>query len=151
MNAATSITATLDITAMDNASNASIAATPAKLRSGAWGARVAGRASEGDLLTITTRAGKSWQATVAKVVWRGSGVTLCATEQATTRRGPGSAGYVPSGLVAAVGASAARQSVRYERAGGGSRRTGCSCGSREDSHGELIPSSRNCFTCNHDA
>lgn len=29
--------------------------------------------------------------------------------------------------------------------------TGCSCGSRVDSYGDLIPSPRNCFSCNHDA
>ena len=33
----------------------------------------------------------------------------------------------------------------------GGRRTGCSCGSRENEHGELIPSSRNCASCEHDA
>lgn len=34
---------------------------------------------------------------------------------------------------------------------GGSRRTGCSCGSREDYNGDLIPSGRNCASCEHDA
>jgi hypothetical protein len=29
--------------------------------------------------------------------------------------------------------------------------TGCACGSREDSHGDLIPSPRNCASCEHDA
>lgn len=29
--------------------------------------------------------------------------------------------------------------------------TGCSCGSREDSYGDLIPSPRNCASCEHDA
>ena len=31
------------------------------------------------------------------------------------------------------------------------RRTGCSCGSREDKNGDLIPSPRNCAQCEHDA
>lgn len=31
------------------------------------------------------------------------------------------------------------------------RRTGCSCGSREDASGRLIPSPRNCRSCEHDA
>jgi hypothetical protein len=31
------------------------------------------------------------------------------------------------------------------------RWTGCSCGSREDSYGDLIPSDRNCGSCEHDA
>jgi hypothetical protein len=36
------------------------------------------------------------------------------------------------------------------RTGGHGRRTGCSCGSREDSSGEIIPSPRNCKQCNFD-
>lgn len=63
-----------------------INATPTKLRSGNWGARVQGRVHEGDVITITTRAGKSWQAEVAKVVWSGNGVSICATESAGPRR-----------------------------------------------------------------
>lgn len=35
--------------------------------------------------------------------------------------------------------------------GGYAKRTGCSCGSREDSSGCLIPSPRNCAGCEHDA
>lgn len=31
------------------------------------------------------------------------------------------------------------------------KRTGCSCGSRADAWGDLIPSPRNCFSCRHDA
>lgn len=57
-----------------------IAATPTKLRSGAWGARTREPVSQGDTVTITTRAGKSWQARVTRVVWSGSGVSVCATE-----------------------------------------------------------------------
>lgn len=34
---------------------------------------------------------------------------------------------------------------------GRGRWTGCSCGSREDSYGDLIPSDRNCASCEHDA
>lgn len=30
------------------------------------------------------------------------------------------------------------------------RRTGCSCGSREDASGELIPAASNCEACNFD-
>lgn len=56
-------------------------ATPAKLRSGEWGARVVGATvAEGTELLITTRGGKSWPARVVKVVWSGDGVTLCATK-----------------------------------------------------------------------
>ncbi len=46
-----------------------------------------------------------------------------------------------------AGRIAARKQV--DRRGG--RWTGCSCGSREDAAGDLIPSPRNCFSCNHDA
>ena len=54
-------------------------ATPAKLRDGSWGARVTGAVAPGDVVTITTRAGKTWQARIMRVVWTGEGVTLCAT------------------------------------------------------------------------
>ena len=54
-------------------------ATPAKLRDGSWGARVRGPVQAGDTVTITTSAGKTWQARVERVVWTGEGVTLCAT------------------------------------------------------------------------
>lgn len=59
-----------------------ITATPAKLKSGAWGARVAGHVHEGDTITMTTRSGKSWQATIARVLWTGDGVSICATASA---------------------------------------------------------------------
>lgn len=55
-------------------------ATPAKLRDGSWGARVAGKARAGDLIWVKARNGKEWQARVTKVVWSGEGVTLVATE-----------------------------------------------------------------------
>jgi len=97
-----------------------IAATPAKLKSGEWGARVTSPVSVGDTVTITTKSGKSWDATVTRVVWKGDGVSLCAT-------GGG------------------------DRPKSGGRRTGCSCGSREDAHGCLIPSPNNCWQCEHDA
>jgi len=54
-------------------------ATPQKLRSGEWGARVQGEVSEGDTVTIRTRSGKEWQARVTRVVWSGEGVSICAT------------------------------------------------------------------------
>jgi len=110
-------------------SNAAKTATPAKLRDGSWGARVAGTVAQGDVVTITTTAGKSWQARVTRVVWSGDGVAICAT--ASLDR--------PS------------SSPSPSRPAGRGRRTGCSCGSREDADGNLIPNSRNCWTCNHDA
>lgn len=57
----------------------SYSATPAKLNDGSWGARVAASVNVGDALTVTTKAGKSWSATVSRIVWSGDGITLCAT------------------------------------------------------------------------
>lgn len=55
-------------------------ATPAKLRSGAWGARVEGEVRVGDRLRIEARSGKAWTARVTEVVARtGDGATLVAT------------------------------------------------------------------------
>jgi len=53
-------------------------ATPIKLKTGEWGARVAGSAKRGDELTITAKSGKTWTAIVDVVVWSGNGVSLCA-------------------------------------------------------------------------
>ena len=56
-----------------------LTASPIRLRSGEWGARVQGSAVEGASIKVTTRAGKSWQAFVSKVVWSGSGITIVST------------------------------------------------------------------------
>lgn len=67
----------------------SIAATPTKLRSGNWGATVKGATvTEGDIVQITTRAGKTWAAAVTKVVWSGNGATIVATESLDRRPTP---------------------------------------------------------------
>lgn len=56
-------------------------ASPTKLRNGNWGARVQStNVAAGDTVTITTRNGKSWEATVIRVLWTGNGVAVCATE-----------------------------------------------------------------------
>lgn len=58
------------------------AATPMKLKSGAWGARASSEAVRaGDVLCITTKAGKSWDAMISRVIWAGNGVAICATER----------------------------------------------------------------------
>ena len=49
---------------------------------------------------------------------------------------------------APVGNSRASYSGRSSRPG---RWTGCSCGSREDSAGDLIPARNNCASCEDDA
>lgn len=59
-------------------------ASPTKLRDGSWGARVPGVAQQGQAIHIQTRAGKSWDAEVSRVLWTGSDregqtVSLCST------------------------------------------------------------------------
>jgi len=54
-------------------------ASPTKLQTGAWGARIAGTAAVGETITIVTRAGKTWDATVSRVVWSDGQVTIVAT------------------------------------------------------------------------
>jgi len=80
-------------------------ATPAKLRSGAWGARVTDTVERGEPIQIVTRSGKTWTTTVQAVIWEGAGVTLVAT-------------------------SSASSSSRSGRSRG--TWTGCSCGSVEE-------------------
>lgn len=68
-------------------------ATPTKLRSGEWGARVQGRVEAGEEITIRTKGGKSWTAIVAKVIWsgkdkyRGGMCSIVATESQGRRSG----------------------------------------------------------------
>ncbi|HGM5918179.1 TPA: hypothetical protein ACKP5X_000426 [Stenotrophomonas maltophilia] len=62
-------------------------ATPALLKSGEWGARVlAPQVGVGDQLTVVTKGGSSWEATVRAVVWQGEGVVLCRTDRAQATR-----------------------------------------------------------------
>jgi len=54
-------------------------ATPTKLRTGAWGVTTQGTPRVGETVTVTTKSGKSWTATIDRVIWSGSGVSICAT------------------------------------------------------------------------
>lgn len=54
-------------------------------------------------------------------------------------------------IVSGAPKSSPRSDSTYRRAYRPGRWTGCSCGSREDAHGDLIPSARNCASCEHDA
>jgi len=56
-------------------------ATYTKLRSGDWGIRVQGSVEAGAVLTVTKKSGEAKAETVAKVVWSGNGITLCAIGQ----------------------------------------------------------------------
>lgn len=60
-------------------------ASPTKLRDGTWGARAAGSVAAGDRITIRTRSGQTWEATVTRILWRGEGATICATSQSPKR------------------------------------------------------------------
>lgn len=71
-------------------------ASPTKLRDGSWGARVPGGARQGQTIRIQTRAGKSWTATIGRVLWTGPDrqtgqtVSLCSTrslDRPARRRG----------------------------------------------------------------
>ena len=57
-------------------------ATPKKLKDGTWGARVLGAVEPGDTITITTRAGKSWDAIVERVLWSDDQAMLVSTVSA---------------------------------------------------------------------
>lgn len=58
-----------------------IPASPKKLRDGTWGAWADSESvRDGDTLTVRTKAGKSWEARVERVIWRGKGGAICATE-----------------------------------------------------------------------
>ena len=54
-------------------------ASPTKLRDGTWGATVDGKPRVGEVVRVTTRGGKSWDAKVTRVIWQGNGVSICAT------------------------------------------------------------------------
>ena len=93
-------------------------ATYTKLRSGDWGIRVQGTVEAGAMIVVTKKSGEAKSETVAKVVWSGNGITLCAIG---ARSSSGGARY---GSYATIGA---RQQVRMDRTGW----SGCSCGSIE--------------------
>jgi hypothetical protein len=63
-------------------------ASPTKLRSGEWGAKVQGAPKVGDEITIQTRGGKSWTAQVTRIIWSGDDVAICATSSSSGRPEP---------------------------------------------------------------
>jgi hypothetical protein len=106
-----------------------------KLNNGKWGVRVPGRASVGQSVTVARKDGSRSAETVSAVLWTGiardgseaSLVTIIDRRSQSSSGSPARSSYV-RGLW-----------------------TGCSCGSREDSAGQLIPARRNCESCEHDA
>lgn len=102
----------------------------AKLPNGTWGVRVpASSATPGAKVEVDGKYGRK-TVTIAEVVEARDGSAICAIV-AEPRKARSSGGD--------------RSSCRA------GRRTGCSCGSREDSAGDLIPSPHNCRQCNFDA
>ncbi len=95
-----------------------MAITYTKLKSGSWGIRSTEALREGASITVTKKDGSTKLETVGKIVWSGGGVWL-----ATTSRS------------AAPGSSLRRGTSR-------GRRTGCSCGSIEDT-----PRPSDCRSC----
>lgn len=53
-------------------------ATYTKLKSGDWGVRATSPVKAGDRVSVTTKAGARKSEEVARVIWRGDGVWLCA-------------------------------------------------------------------------
>ena len=57
-----------------------ITASPCKLRTGEWGVRITGdRARVGETIRVETRAGKTWTAIVATIVWEGDDAMIAST------------------------------------------------------------------------
>jgi hypothetical protein len=111
--------------------NVTKTAAPAKLRDGSWGARVQGDAAVGDVVTITTRAGKTWDARVKKVLWSGDGIALCATTSLDREPSFYAGGYAGSGYGPRFDSDGARRGAgRVCRTGGNcsSFGSGRSCG-----------------------
>lgn len=80
-------------------------ATYTKLKSGEWGVRVEGSVKVGQSITVRKKSGETKTETVAKVVWTGDGISLCAV-------------------------SSGSKSLYTPKSSRG-RRTGCACGSIE--------------------
>lgn len=57
-----------------------------KLRSGEWGVRVQGNAKAGETITVAKKSGETKSERIAKIVWSGNGVTLCAIERSEAPR-----------------------------------------------------------------
>ena len=57
-----------------------ITASPCKLRTGEWGVRITGdRSRVGETVRVETRAGKTWTATIASIVWEGDDAMIAST------------------------------------------------------------------------
>jgi len=62
-------------------------ATWMRLKSGQWGLRVFGEdAQEGEAVVVTKRDGSAEEKTIARVLWSGKGLAICAVERTPYRR-----------------------------------------------------------------
>ena len=91
--------------------------TYTKLKSGNWGVRSTEALKEGQTITVRKKSGDTKLETIARIVWSGNGVWLAAI------------------LTSGSTGSAKRSSPRGQR-------TGCSCGSIEDT-----PRPGDCRSC----
>lgn len=66
------------------------AGTYTRLRNGDWGVRVPeSDAAEGTSVLVRKRSGETKKEVIARVVWRGDGVAICAISRAPRRRDSG--------------------------------------------------------------
>jgi hypothetical protein len=103
-------------------------ATYTKLKNGDWGVRVPTESvSDGQSVVVAKKSGETKTEIIARVLWRGNGVALCAIEKGAR-----------TGSYSSIGT---RRDARMAR----TNWTGCSCGSIE---GRPRPS--DCASCQHD-
>jgi len=115
--------------------NTTIAATPTKLSDGSWGARVSALGLKvGTKVTITTRAGKSWDAQIGRIVSEKDGVTTVSTRKLAT---PSNYSPTPAPLYTATSTSTCDECGR-----GGARYTAYDSSGLEG---------RVCGRCSHEA
>jgi hypothetical protein len=108
----------------------------AKLDDGSWGIRRAGfDLVGGGSVTVRKKDGTTKEETIQAIV-----KTLTDPDGNVVEQ------------VCSIVPTKAPQGVQRASGGGyrSGRRTGCSCGSREDSAGDLIPSQYNCRSCRFD-
>ena len=69
-------------------------ASPYRLRSGEWGIKTTHTEIEvGDIVTVTTSRGDSWDKEVTRVIWKNDAIALCKTASPDSSRGCRSDGY----------------------------------------------------------
>ena len=56
-------------------------ATPIKLKNGEWGAKAKGTTHKGEVIQVTTRAGKTWTSVVDQVIWSDGKYSIVATKK----------------------------------------------------------------------